>query len=81
MRKVAIMAATGAVAVAAGGMAAHMLGNDPDRPDCPGRIVCPITGDTICADQCPLEAQAREVSLPVTEAPLRPCCTGKTEER
>lgn len=25
-----------------------------DRPDCPGKIVCPITGDEICADQCPI---------------------------
>jgi hypothetical protein len=42
-----------------------------DRPDCPGKIVCPLTGDVICADQCPLD-EAREVSLAVADAP--PCC-------
>ncbi|TAJ24754.1 MAG: hypothetical protein EPO68_01055 [Planctomycetota bacterium] len=24
------------------------------RPDCPGKVVCPLTGETICADQCPV---------------------------
>ena len=26
-----------------------------DRPDCPGQITCPETGELICADQCPLD--------------------------
>lgn len=25
-----------------------------ERSDCPGKIMCPITGETICADQCPV---------------------------
>ena len=25
-----------------------------DRPDCPGRIICPSTGDLVCNDRCPL---------------------------
>lgn len=25
-----------------------------NRPDCPGLIVCPITGDEVCRDRCPL---------------------------
>ena len=24
-----------------------------DRPDCPGKIVCPDTGKLICRDKCP----------------------------
>ncbi len=24
------------------------------RPDCPGKVVCPLTGDLVCADRCPL---------------------------
>ena len=24
-----------------------------ERPDCPGKIVCPLTGTLICRDQCP----------------------------
>jgi hypothetical protein len=43
-----------------------------DRPDCPGKIVCPLTGDLICADLCPLEADARDVSLPVADT--QPSC-------
>ena len=25
-----------------------------DRPDCPGKIICPVTGDLVCKDRCPL---------------------------
>ncbi|MCH8823133.1 MAG: hypothetical protein IH984_06445 [Planctomycetes bacterium] len=25
-----------------------------DRADCPGKILCPITGDPVCKDRCPL---------------------------
>ena len=28
---------------------------DTTRPDCPGKITCPQTGEVICADQCPLD--------------------------
>lgn len=24
-----------------------------DRPDCPGKIVCPLTGEQVCRDRCP----------------------------
>ena len=24
-----------------------------DRPDCPGKIICPLTGDLVCKDRCP----------------------------
>ena len=27
---------------------------DPDRADCPGRIICPATGEPVCIDRCPL---------------------------
>lgn len=45
---------------------------DPDRPDCPGRIVCPLTGELVCRDRCPLApgAAKEEESLP-------DCCRGK----
>ena len=35
------------------------------RPDCPGKIVCPQTGELICRDQCP------------TVDPNRPDCPGR----
>ncbi len=25
-----------------------------DRPDCPGKVVCPLTGELVCKDRCPL---------------------------
>ena len=30
-----------------------------ERPDCPGKIVCPETGKLICRDQCPTIDQNR----------------------
>lgn len=27
---------------------------EPERADCPGKIVCPVTGELVCKDQCPL---------------------------
>ena len=38
---------------------------DADRPDCPGRITCPQTGELICRDRCP------------TVDPNRPDCPGR----
>ena len=25
-----------------------------ERSDCPGRIVCPLTGELVCKDRCPV---------------------------
>lgn len=36
-----------------------------ERPDCPGKIICPQTGELICRDQCP------------TVDPQRPDCPGR----
>ena len=30
------------------------------RSDCPGVVICPITGDEVCKDQCPLNGAARD---------------------
>jgi uncharacterized protein (UPF0305 family) len=27
---------------------------NPNRPDCPGQIKCPRTGEWICEDRCPV---------------------------
>ena len=59
------------VAIAASGKAADAPLKDPARADCPGLIECPITGELICADQCPLNSgEAQDESVP-------PCCRGK----
>ncbi len=33
-------------------------GSVVERDDCPGKIVCPQTGELICKDRCPLDASA-----------------------
>jgi len=44
---------TGFVVLASlGGMA--LAGANQGRPDCPGQIVCPVTGKLVCKDRCPL---------------------------
>lgn len=60
--------ATTVTGIAAASAVAAYIVNAPgsEREDCPGKIVCPITGELICADQCPAEA-AKAVSLPVAE--------------
>lgn len=40
-----------------------------DRVDCPGKIVCPLTGEPVCKDRCPLgEENDKEQSV------LPSCC-------
>ena len=46
-----------------------------DRPDCPGRIVCPLTGQEICADRCPVIAAHRpdcpgQITCPLDGQPV-----------
>jgi hypothetical protein len=44
-------------------------GLDPDRPDCPGRIICPLTDEPVCIDRCPVAAGEVEGAEAVP-----PCC-------
>lgn len=37
---------------------------------CPGRIVCPLTGELVCADRCPLNGE--------TDFPLPLCCAARS---
>lgn len=69
MKRRMIMATAVTGVVTAGAAAAYMSSNRrAQREDCPGKIICPITGDLICADECPAET-AKAVSLPVAEVP------------
>lgn len=45
--------------------AAKLAPAQADRPDCPGKIVCPRTGELVCRDKCP------------TVDPNRPDCPGR----
>lgn len=38
---------------------AGIVGGSTDRADCPGKIVCPINGELVCQDRCPLGDEAR----------------------
>ena len=59
MRKTALW--SGLAVLVVGGLAALPLAfaggeKNRQRPDCPGKIVCPLTGGQVCADRCPLGA-------------------------
>lgn len=51
-----LVALAGAVTLGGLGLAAA----SSERPDCPGKIVCPMTGKLVCKDQCP----ARDANRP-----------------
>ena len=53
--------------VAAAGLALAAPSNS--RPDCPGKIICLLTGELVCKDRYPLGAQNRAGS-----ADLPACC-------
>lgn len=54
--------------VASSSLGAFALANGKTaRADCPGKIVCPITGELVCRDQCP------------RVDPNRPDCPGQVE--
>ena len=79
----------------AGTVLAYGLVTNGARPDCPGKVECPLTGELVCRDQCPLLDSDRadcpgEVECPLTgelvcrdRCPLldtaRPDCPGKIE--
>lgn len=52
-RNIVIWATLGfAAAMAAGATTIHQARKE--RADCPGKIVCPLTGELVCRDRCPL---------------------------
>jgi hypothetical protein len=68
MNKKALLAVAGVLALAAGVLTYRLAFAGTGRADCPGRMVCPLTGETICKDQCPLGKAAG----PKESAPT--CC-------
>lgn len=77
MVKKSIWAAAVALALG-GGVSAYMVAFaaaaaspvDPNRPDCPGQIVCPLTGELVCRDRCPASGETQIEELPS-------CCRGE----
>ena len=46
-----------------------------ERPDCPGKIICPLTGELVCKDRCPLGADTEANKEETPELPA--CCRGE----
>ncbi len=80
MRKITLMNRRqwigAAVLALAGGLGAyHLVFASGGRAECPGKIICPITGEEICKDQCPLVAADRpdcpgKIECPLTDQPV-----------
>lgn len=62
-RKAFLSGVGGLIVLAMGAFAVNAANSE--RADCPGKVVCPINGETICKDECPLID------------PNRPDCPGK----
>ena len=54
--KTTLWIATAALLLAGGVFAYNLASARAHRSDCPGKIICPITGEEICRDRCPLGA-------------------------
>ncbi len=54
MRRSRIVALSACAMVGLVAVASVVLArSSSQRPDCPGKIVCPLTGELICRDKCP----------------------------
>jgi hypothetical protein len=53
-RKIIPIAAV--VLLLVGALVAAVAQPEAGRSDCPGKIVCPLTGEEVCRDHCPLSA-------------------------
>ena len=75
MKKLIVPSLLGLVALV-GLAAAYPLAkasNGAERSDCPGKVVCPLTGEEVCKDRCPLAAKGEKTD------PTRADCPGQIE--
>ena len=49
-----------------------------ERSDCPGKIVCPLTGELVCKDHCPLGAQKADQK---GDDSIPTCCRARAEKK
>ena len=54
------------------GITAFATADRADRPDCPGKIVCPLTGEPVCKDRCPLGATAADETTALPACCVKP---------
>lgn len=50
--------------------------DDSYRANCPGKILCPVTGKIICKDRCPLNKEVKNTTSK-SKSNLSSCCTTK----
>jgi hypothetical protein len=72
MSRIALWTAGATLALGGVVLAHRIVSRDATRSDCPGRIVCPITGKEVCIDRCPLTKQE-------AKAQAVPACCRKAE--
>jgi len=75
MKRLIVPSLLGLVALV-GLVAAYPLAKantNTERSDCPGKVVCPLTGEEVCRDRCPLAATAEKTD------PTRADCPGQIE--
>jgi hypothetical protein len=76
MRKLALWIAFAAIAL--GGLFAFPPAfASTQRTDCPGKVKCPLTGEEVCKDQCPLAAQKTDDTRADCPGPIEGPLTGK----
>jgi hypothetical protein len=54
----------------------RLFASAAERPDCPGKIVCPLTGKLVCKDRCPLSSDSATASKADTKVPCSCCKKG-----
>lgn len=54
MKKFGLWLTAVAVLLVGGAFAFGLAQTKGERPDCPGKIICPVNGEEICKDRCPL---------------------------
>lgn len=56
-------------------MGAYGFSRTAERVDCPGKVTCPLTGEEVCRDECPLVDSSRadcpgRIECPLTGEPV-----------
>lgn len=71
MKRIALTSALLAVVTGGSVLAYGITRPSAERPDCPGTVACPITGEEVCKDRCPLLNANRsdcpgQIACPIT---------------
>lgn len=64
MKKVCVYAGLAVLTIAGAVFAYKTTFVSSTRADCPGQIICPLTGQPVCIDQCPMSKTAGKAEKP-----------------